>query len=50
MSFDEDNHPVFIDSKYYNINEPNALRVKQNYFRLLHQIASVNKYIVFLMC
>ena len=45
LPFDDDVHHVFMDSKYFNTNEINALRTKENQFniRQLH-IASLNKH------
>ena len=46
MPFDDNNHHTFINSKYYNINELNALNNKVNYFGILHlNIASLSKHI-----
>ena len=46
MPFDDNDHHSFINSKYYNINELNALNNKGNYFEILHlNIASLNKHI-----
>ena len=36
VPFDDDNHHIFIDSKYFNINEINALKTKENHFGILH--------------
>ena len=44
MHFDNNDHRTFINSKYYNINELDALNSKANYFRICHlNIASLNK-------
>ena len=46
MPFDDNDHHTFINSKYYDINELNALNKKGNYFRILHlNIASLSKHI-----
>ena len=46
MSFDDNDHHTFINSKYYDINDLNALNNKGNYFGILHlNIASLNKHI-----
>ena len=46
MPFDDNDHHSFINSKYYNINELNALNNKGNYLEILHlNIASLNKHI-----
>ena len=46
MPFDDNDHHTFINSKYYNINELNALNNKVNYFGILHlNIASLSKHI-----
>ena len=46
VPFDDDNHHIFIDSKYFNINEINALKTKENHFGILHlNIVSLNKHI-----
>ena len=46
MPFDDNDHHTFINSKYYNINELNALNNKGNYFGILHlNIASLSKHI-----
>ena len=34
--FDNDDHHMFINLKYFNINELNALQTKQIYFGILH--------------
>ena len=36
MPFDDNGHLTFINSKYYNTNELNALNNKANYFGILH--------------
>ena len=44
VPFDDDNHHFLINSKYFNINEINALKTKENHFGILHlNIASLNK-------
>ena len=44
MPFDDNDHHTFINSKYYNINELNALNNKGKYFGILHlNIASLSK-------
>ena len=44
IPFDDNDHHIFINSKYYNINELNALNNKGKYFGILHlNIASLNK-------
>ena len=46
MPFDDNDHHTFINSKYYNVNELDALNNKANYFGILHlHIASLNKHI-----
>ena len=46
MPFDDNDLHTFINSKYCNINELNALNNKVNYFRILHlNIASLSKHI-----
>ena len=46
MPFDDNDHHTFINSKYYDINELNALNNKVNYFGILHlNIASLSKHI-----
>ena len=46
MPFDDNYHHTFINSKYYDINELNALNNKKNYFWILHlNIAILNKHI-----
>ena len=46
MPFDDNDHHTFINSKYYDINELNAVNSKANYFGILHlNIASLNKHI-----
>ena len=51
MPFDDNDHHTFINSKYFDINELNALNNKANYFGILHlNIASLsNILIVFLI-
>ena len=45
MPFDDNDHHTFINSKYYDINELNALNNKVNYFGILHlNIASLSKH------
>ena len=36
VSFDDDNHRIIINKKYFNINEINALKTKGNHFAILH--------------
>ena len=46
VSFDYNNHYVLINSKYFRINEVNALKTKENYFGIPHLIiVSLNKLI-----
>ena len=46
IPFDDNDYYTFINSKYYDINELNALNSKANYFGILHlNIASLNKHI-----
>ena len=46
MPFDDNDHHTFVNSKYYDINELNALNNKVNYFGILHlNIASLSKHI-----
>ena len=46
VPFNDDNHHIFINSKYFNINEINSLKAKENHFGMLHlNIASLNKHI-----
>ena len=51
MPFDDNDHHTFINSKYFDNNELNALNNKANYFGILHlNIASLsNILIVFLI-
>ena len=50
MPFDDNDHHTFINSKYYNINELNALNNKANYFGILHlNIASLSKHIILIV-
>ena len=45
MLFDDNDHHTFINSKYYDVNELNALNNKANYFGILHlNIASLSKH------
>ena len=45
MPFDDNNHHTFINSKYYNINELNALNNNANHFGIVHlNIASLSKH------
>ena len=34
--FDDGNHHIHINSEYFNINEMNALKTKENHFGILH--------------
>ena len=46
LPFDDNDHHTFINSKYYDINELNALNNKGNYFGILHlNITSLSKHI-----
>ena len=46
VPFDDDNHHILINSKYFNSNAVNALKSKENHFSILHlNIASLNKHI-----
>ena len=36
MPFDDNDRQIFVNSKYYDINELNALNNKANYCRILH--------------
>ena len=46
VPFADDNRNILINSKYFNINEINALKTKENHFGILHlNIASLNKHI-----
>ena len=46
MPFDDSDHHTFINSKYYDINELNALNNRANYFGILHlNITFLNKHI-----
>ena len=46
VPFADDNYHILINSKYFNINEMNALKTKENHFGILHlNIASLNKHI-----
>ena len=46
MPFDDNDHHTVINSKYYHINELNALNNKANYFGIFHiNIAFLNKHI-----
>ena len=46
MPFNDNDHHTFINSKYYDINELNALNNKGNYFGILHlNIAYLSKHI-----
>ena len=46
VPFDHDNHHILINSKYFNINEINALKTKENHFGILRlSIASLNKHV-----
>ena len=36
VPFDDDNHHILVNSKYFNINEMNALKLKENHFGILH--------------
>ena len=46
MPFDDNNHHTFINAKYYNINELNALNNNANHFGIVHlNIASLSKHI-----
>ena len=46
VPFDDDNHHVLLNSKYFNVNEINALKTKENHFGILHlNIVSLNKHI-----
>ena len=46
VPFDDNNHHILINSKYFNINEINALKTKENRFGILYlNIASLNKHI-----
>ena len=46
VPFDDDNHHILINSKYFNINEIKALKTKENHFGILHlNITSLNKHI-----
>ena len=43
---DDDNHDILINSKYFNINEMNALKTKENHFSILHlNIVCLNKHL-----
>ena len=43
--FDDDNHHILINSKYFNINEINTLKTKENHFGILHlNMASLKKH------
>ena len=45
VPFDDDNHHILINSKYFN-NEINVLKTKENHFAILHlNTPSLNKYI-----
>ena len=47
MPFDDNDHHTFINSKYCDINELNALNNKANYFGILHlNIASLSKILI----
>ena len=47
VPFDDDNHHILINSKYFNINESNTLKRKENHFGILHlNIASLNKHMM----
>ena len=46
MSFDDDGDHVLINSKYFDVNELNAIATKENHFGILHlNTASLNKHI-----
>ena len=46
VPFDDDNHHILINSKYFNINEINTLKTKENHFGILHlNTVSLNKHI-----
>ena len=46
VSFDDNNHHILINSKYFSVNEINALKTKESHFGILHlNIASLNKLI-----
>ena len=46
IPFDGNQHHTFINSKYYDIGEQNALNNKGNYFGILHlNITSLSKHI-----
>lgn len=46
LPFDDDDHHVFINCKYYSTNKFIALQMKQNYFGIIHlKIILLNKYI-----
>ena len=46
VPFNDDNHHILINSKYFNVNEINTLKRKENHFGILHlNIASLNKHI-----
>ena len=50
IPFDDNDHRTFINSKYYDINELNALNNKANYFGILHlNIASLSKHIILIV-
>ena len=36
MPFDDGNHHILINSKYFNINEINAIKAKENHFGILN--------------
>ena len=47
MPFDDNDHHTFINSKYFDINELNALNNKANYFGILHlNIASLSNILI----
>ena len=46
VPFDDDNHHILINSKYFNCNEIIALKTKENHFGIFHlNIGSLNKHI-----
>ena len=46
VPFDDDNHQILINSKYFNINEINTPKTKENHFGILHlNIVSLNKHV-----
>ena len=46
VPFDDDHHHILGNSKYFNINEINAFKTKNNHFGILHlNIESLNNHI-----